>query len=663
MTGAIDLYYNANAKGYITIAGDGTDNASLNLSGKDLKCSEVTNNGVLKIGNGSTLTLDKLTNNRVLQLEGTESFSAVGSVVSAAGSTVEYYGTTADTTNWISKVSDGYKNLLIDSGAVLKIDASSGTEVKAVNVTNNGTVNVSGKNLTVLGTLTNNSTISVSKNLTVSGNLTNNDAVSVLQNGKLDFVSYTGDGTNDKISVTEGTLTHSGTDDVTVTNLETTTSAEINGTTASGKYLTFTNTTYNSADLTTTGNVKLPETVSSDTVGNITVNSGSLTTTGAVISGDLTVTSGTFTNNAALTCGALNINGTFTQGSVVTADSVTIGTGGTFTVGANTITVKGNWTDNSESGFSAGTGLVKFDGTNTEITVKEKSEFNKVEAASTKITLGENLKVKNEFKFTKNLEIDNGNYESTFSGAVLSDGTKNLTFSGTGKVTFESTLDSAGNITIGGNTVFGGAVGTTSVTSLSVSGTSTINGGTVKTTGNQTYTGSVTATDCAFTGNDISFNGAASISGGSLSGRNISFADTASFTDDTAVTPTGLFTLTGNAAITDGKILTVKGNFKNDGTVSGGTLKFTGESGDDFDITSNAQITSLIVIDSDGTETLKSALSAKDLTITKGTLTSSNNSITLTGDLDNSGTISISGSTTEVTVGGNATNSGTFDTD
>ena len=65
-------------------------------------------------------------------------------------------------------------------------------------------------------------------------------------------------------------------------------------------------------------------------------------------------------------------------------------------------------------------------------------------------------------------------------------------------VSFKSTLDGAKTLDIIGNATFGDLVGsdpvggTTPLTSLSVSGTSVINGGSVKTSGNQTYTDAVT---------------------------------------------------------------------------------------------------------------------------------------------------------------------------
>ncbi|MCF0242633.1 MAG: hypothetical protein HUK25_08350, partial [Treponema sp.] len=213
---------------------------------------------------------------------------------------------------------------------------------------------------------------------------------------------------------------------------------------------TFGNISLGNVDLTVSATLTKPVTV----YGNANLDAAFST------SSDLTVEkSGVLdTKNYALSFGNLKINKNGTDE-------------GTLTAGSSTITVSGNWNDETDSGFDSGTGKVIFSG--STISVKEKSAFNIVETSSSSITLQNALTVNSTFTYENALSVV-GDYNVTFKDAVSSKNTaKDLSFTGSGTVTFEKTLDNAENVAISGNAVFKDKVGETSgVASITVSGTS-----------------------------------------------------------------------------------------------------------------------------------------------------------------------------------------------
>ncbi|MCF0241953.1 MAG: hypothetical protein HUK25_04905, partial [Treponema sp.] len=415
--------------------------------------------GMMDLG-GQSLTAGTLVVDGRLRLEGQESFGNIGSVSRGQNSTVEYYGNNASTKEWISKAGD-YINLIVENTCELKSESSSASEIKTVNLTNEGTLTV------------NASTVTDSKDLTVTGTLSNKGTVNINSGRILKFKDYSGNG-SEKICISSGVLTHTGAEDALVKTLEITAKSQLNGTTVSGNVLKFTDALYSNSNIETTGNVRIPGTSGSDEIGNITAVSGTLENTGVIY------------------CAALNSgpgqSASFTCGQDINAASVSIGVNGKLNAASYNITVRGNWSDDSSSGFDSGTGKVIFAG--TDITVKENSSFNDVETESTKITLASNLTVNSTFTYKNALTIAEGSNNIFFRGAVSSKNTaENLSVSGSGSTEFNSTLGNVKDLIIGGNAKFDDTV---TCQSVYVIGATQVNGGTITTNGTQQYDGKVT---------------------------------------------------------------------------------------------------------------------------------------------------------------------------
>ncbi|MEM6821788.1 MAG: hypothetical protein AAF558_07615 [Verrucomicrobiota bacterium] len=155
----------------------------------------------------------------------------------------------------------------------------------------------------------------------------------------------------------------------------------------------------------------------------------------------------------------------------------------------------------------------------------------------------------------------------TYNGATTLG--SNTTLTG-GTITFGNTVDGGQTLGITGNAVFNGIVGgTTSVTSIGVSGTTDVNTTAVTTTGTQTYTGATTiSSDTTLTGSTVAFGNTVNSDTGmnralTITG-DVSFANTVGVTDRLAS-----FSVSGATAANGGDIRTA-GNQSYTGTVTMG---------------------------------------------------------------------------------------------
>ena len=179
----------------------------------------------------------------------------------------------------------------------------------------------------------------------------------------------------------------------------------------------------------------------------------------------------------------------------------------------------------------------------------------------------------------------------SYTGAVTLG--KTTTFTGS-DITFENELnsDTADNydVTISGNAIFTGAVGTTSFNSLAVTGTSAVNGGSITTKETQTYTDAITLGNAAiFTGSTITFSN--EVTGG----KDLTISGDVSFGNNVTaskVSVSGTTDVGGNVTTTGGtQSYTGAVTVKEDTTFTGSDINFGNELNSDTAETHDVTIT------------------------------------------------------------------------
>jgi len=320
---------------------------------------------------------------------------------------------------------------------------------------------------------------------------------------------------------------------------------------------------------------------------NLTITNGARTGVGAIaVSGNFELTSGSLNatsinvTGTSLITGDITTNGTQTYTGAVTLG----GTGANYTLNAVTGNVTlGNITGGNNSlSITASTATFNGGSTTGALSVTGGAVFQTapLSAASVNVSLASTI--------SANVTSTSGN--QTYTGNVTLGGTgAGYTLdAGAGTVALGSITGAGKSLTITGNGILNGGSG---INVLSVSGTTTINAN-ISTTGNQTYTGAV-------------------ILGGTVGTKTL-----------TGATVT-LGTITGNT-----NSLTITGN----GVLNGGNdidnLSVSGTATINADITTTGTqtYTGAVTLGGTGLKTLTGT------TVTLGTVTGNNNSLTIAGE-------------------------------
>ncbi|HTZ52806.1 MAG TPA: hypothetical protein VMF68_14155, partial [Spirochaetia bacterium] len=266
-------------------------------------------------------------------------------------------------------------------------------------------------------------------------------------------------------------------------------------------------------DIPSTGGTD-PVLAGATTVGNLTIESGAALTTGA---NQLTV-NGSLTNAGTLTAGTAN---------VLVAGNVNF-TGGTYTAGSGTFTMKGG---TSQQLLSNGNALGAFAVSTSGTTVHQRDALtvsSLTTASGTTLDLNGHA-LADTGASSLNGTISNAGSAASFSvsGTTTLTGATSITTNG-GSITFSNTVNGGSTLSLAagaGSVTFAAAatVGqTTSLTSLTVSSSSTTSLRAVKTTGAQSYTAATSitlngaATYQATTAANITFSGPVLLAGGAV---------------------------------------------------------------------------------------------------------------------------------------------------
>lgn len=325
----------------------------------------ITINGTVTIGTSTTFAESTFTvtvggnwanSGTFSSTTGTVIFTGSGTTVSGAG--LQGFNNLTVAGPMISFSAEGVtlSGNLATTGSGSFTQASGGT----LTMTGSGKTisgnSISPDNLTISGTVTTSSTISITGNLNVAGSLTAS-AGTITMSGAAKTISGTGTKLFSLLSVT-GTIT-------TAVNFSISSGLIVYGSlTASAGTVTFTNT----SSLSGTANLF-----------NATINGTSLQLSANAIlgvAGVLTVTAGVlnvssvpntvnFNGNGNQTINALTYNNLMfstagnktAAGAITVNNDITIGAGTTFISGTNTHTIKNNWYNNGS--FTAGSGTVQ----------------------------------------------------------------------------------------------------------------------------------------------------------------------------------------------------------------------------------------------------------------------------------------------------------------
>jgi autotransporter-associated beta strand protein len=696
--------------------GDATNSGTLTLSGNldftatDLTLSSRSNNeisGTVNLYNGNqTFSIDSSVTQTMSGNVRNGTLTKSGSGILLLSGTNTYTGDTnisAGTLNVSGQLNSGSYSGEIDNSGTFTFSSNSDQTLSG-DITGSGTLTKSGSSTLILsGTNTYSGTTTISDGtLTLSGTLSDNTAVTV-ENGAIFDVN---------ISNTIGSIAGAGTIDITSKEV-----LSVGGDNSS----TIFSGTIQSDDGTGTGALTKEGTGSLTLSGNnnfggaVNVNAGSL-----VISSNNAL--GNTTNLTTVASGATidfqNVNYSTTEilrnygiiststGTSTFAGSITLLENSTVDVDGTQLTLSGDITDSgsrslektgngilelsADNGYTGGTTITEGTllvsgsgdlGTGT-LTISSAGTLdlqNTLSVSSLVISgAGSGNRINNSDAdgTTANLTVSG---TSALNGAVNTDGTQ--TYSGT--TTLGSDVSLTGStvslaaisggtnaLAISGNLDLSGAA--SSLTTLSVSGTSDI-GADVTTTGSQTYTGATTfSTSSTLTGSTVNF-------GSTVDGGNNNIIISGNADIDGAITNTAALSVQGVGSTSNiGADITTAGvQFLGNATLSGaGNRTVTSTGGSDitfygitgaskgltvdggFQLSTNdatglaslsvtgastlaANVTSTGTQSYDGTTTLSSGdrtLTAS--TVTLNAVTGGSNALTVTGNLDLDGAVS-----------------------
>lgn len=505
--------------------------ADINAASTDISSSGVTSTTF----NGGTITTtgSQLYNNAV-------NFSTNTTLTSTGGSSIEFSSTV-----------DGGVDLNIDTAGNTIFNAAVGSNTALNSLTTNagGSTQINGSAITTAGSQTYHDAVTLGANTILSSNgiadiifnSTLNGAFTLNINtagnstfngtvGNTDALTSLITNSTGTTNINGGSITTTGAqafDDAVLLGANTTLSSTTAGnitfnSTLNGAFTlainTDANTTFNGA----VGNNSALTSLTTNVNGTTNINGGSVNTTGnqtyndAVLLGDNTILTSTGTGDITFES---TLDGAFTLG--INTDGNTTFNGAIGTNSAlNSLTTDAIGTTNFNGGSITSTGSQTFNdavllGDNTILTSTGIGDITFESTLDGAFALGINTDGNTNFNGTVGnnsaltslitdtigtTNINGGSVittgNQTYNDVVLLGANTVLTSSGTGDITFESTLNGAFTLDINtdGNTTFNGAVGNNSeLNNLTTDaiGSTNINGGSVTTSGNQTYNDAV----------------------------------------------------------------------------------------------------------------------------------------------------------------------------
>jgi hypothetical protein len=196
----------------------------------------------------------------------------------------------------------------------------------------------------------------------------------------------------------------------------------------------------------------------------------------------------------------------------------------------------------------------------------------------------------------------------TYSSAVTLSADTTLT--GT-TITFGGTVDAATPggeaLTVSGAASFAHAVGTTALSSLSVSGAAALNGGSVTTTGTQTYSGAVTlGADATLTGTTITFSG--TVDAATSGGESLTISGAASLAKAVGTTALKQLSVSGAADLNGGPVTTTGAQSYGGPVTLTADAILTSTASGDITFTSTVNGTFALTVNTAGTTTFGGAV-------------------------------------------------------
>jgi hypothetical protein len=619
----------------------------------------ILNGGTFTVNN-STITATGSWTNSGTSVSGGTSYVISGDYTRNGGSLSAPSATLSVGGNWSNNTGNSFSVASVTfTGTSKAIGGTTSTSFPALNITT-GTVTLNTSSSCTSLTLANNTvansiTITSGVTLTVNGNIAINQATAnavvhalnvnagtVTVNGNITFsVSTNNSGRTTRIAITTGTLNVNGniamnntllaansvidmsggagnlnlTGSFNITSLGTltpgtTSTFTYNGTTdqsiAGGSAISYNHLRINKASgaASFTGNLSLS--------GNLVVDAGTLTTTASNYSLSavgITLNGGSFSvNNSSITAsGNLLFNGTTVTGgtcSLTISGDVTFAAG-SYTAPSSTISVGGNWVNNMASAVSATS--VTFTGTAKTIGGTATSIFPSVNITTGTVTLNTN---------------------ATCTALTLANNNVNNSL----------TISSGVSLTVNGDVVINQSSGGTIVHTLNV------NSGTLTITGNLTF--SVLTNNSGRTAKLAITTGTCTVGGDVIMNNTVLAANSVIDMSGGAGTLNlgGNFTVSSLGTLTPGTSSTVVLNGTGAQTLTQG---------------SSVSYHHLTVNKSSGTASISAALSiGGTLTVAQGTFSTSasNFSLTTTGVTVTGGTLSLGNSS--VTINGNVLTSG-----
>lgn len=371
------------------------------------------------------------------------------------------------------------------------------------------------------------------------------------------------------------------------------------------------------------------QTVGAQTYGNLTLSasSGSATRTfpgtAFAINGNLVSTIGTGTSLS------------FTAASDITVGGhVTIGASTTFNGGSFSHNIAGNWINSGT--FTGSTSTISLTGAGTSISGTGTHNFNNLDiaasgitaAATSSINVAGNLSTSGSGAFTHS---SGGTLTMSGSSKTISGSSfifDNLTISGT--ITSSSSINLAGNLSVGGTFTHNSGIFTMSGTSKTISGAGTISFGSLA------ITGGITAA--------VNFSISSSLD---VSGTLSATANTATFTGTSTLNGTAnLFNVTLNGTSLSLATSAVLG-IANTLTVTAGSLNVT------------ANTPNTVNFNGSGTQSVN-AITYNALMLSNGSTKTAAGGITVNGDLTIGASTTFNASSFTHSILGNWVNSGIF---
>jgi hypothetical protein len=580
-----------------TIGGTTTstfNNLSLsNASGVSMTIGE-TINGTLTVSTGASFTTGAFAHS----LKG--NFVNNGSTFTSTGSTLTFNGTTAQTIGGSS--TSIFNNLAFSN--------TSGVTM-TIGETVNGTFTIGSGASVTLGSFAHN----------LGGNFANNGGTLNATGSSLTLNGSSAQTIGGTSTSTFNNMIFNNTSGVTMTIGET-----ISGNLTIGTGVTVTlgsfshnlggNFANNGGTLTSTGSTLICNGSSAQTIGGTTTSTFNILT--------LSNTSG-----VSMTIGE-TINGIFT-----------LSAGASFTTGAFSHTLKGNFVNNGTTFTATGSTLI-FSGTSAQtIGGTTATTFNNLtlsNASGVSMTIGETIN--GIFTLSAGASFTTGSFSHTLKGNFVNNGTtftatgSTLTFSGTSAQTIGGSSATTFN-----NLTLSNANGVSMTIGETINGTFTLSPGASFTTGafSHTLKGNFVNNGTTFTatGSTLTFSGtsAQTIGGTTATAfNNLTLSNASGVSMNIGETINGIFTLSAGASFTAGSLShTFKGDFTNNGSTlntTGSTLIFNGTSTQIIGGTSSTTFNNLTIDNTNGVTLTFDQTVNGALTLTNGLLNTG--SITLT---------------------------------